>query len=107
MRAKGNNRYRVFQREDRTEKIDEIGVVTWSDDHKLELASAARHRRDFLEKLLKRLNSADVIHVFLVPPPEAEHGAIYSRPVRRSDAGFREALMERLKMDYGIELKPN
>ena len=106
MVAKAKNRYRVFQTEEGSDGSLEIGLVTLSDDHKLRLASAVPDRQEFLDKLVKRMNDADVIHVIAAPPPEAERTAVYSRPVRRSDAGFRQALMDRLKTRHGIELKP-
>jgi len=106
MSAKAKHRYRVFETREGSKETVEIGVVTLSDDHKLRLASAAPDRREFLDKLVARLNGADVIHVAAAPPPEAKRGEIYSRPVRRADAGFRQALTDRLKTRYGIELKP-
>jgi len=106
MSAKAKNRYRVFQTEEGSGRTLEIGVVTLSDDHELRLASAAPDRREFLDKLVTRINGADVIHVIAAAPPEAERRAVYSRPVRRSDAGFRKALTDRLKTHYGIELRP-
>jgi hypothetical protein len=106
MSAKPKNRYRVLQTEHGSDKISEIGVVTLSDDHKMRLISAAPERRESLDKLLTQLNGADVIHVIAAPPPGAERGDIYTRPIRRSDAAFRQALTDRLKSRYDIELKP-
>jgi hypothetical protein len=106
MSAKADNRYRVLQTEPGSDKVAEVGVVALSDDHKLRLISAAPKRREFLDKLLTRLNGADVIHVVAAPPPGAERGDIYTRPIRRSDAAFRQALTDRLKTRYDIELKP-
>lgn len=106
MSAKAKDRYRVFQTEEGSDRILEIGVVTLSDDHKLRLASAAPERREFLDKLVKRMNGDDVIHVTAAPPPGAERFALYTRPVRRSDAEFRKALTDHLKRRYRIELRP-
>jgi hypothetical protein len=106
MTAKAEKRYRVFHTEEEANRSVEIGVVTLSDDHRLQLISAVRGRREFLERLVRELNGAKVIHVIAPPPPEADRRAIYTRPVERSDAGFREAFTERLNRDYGIELKP-
>jgi len=106
MSAKAKSRYRVFQTDEASEQTREIGVVTLSDDHKLRLVSAASDRREFLDKLATRMNGDDVLHVIAAPPPEAERGAIYTRPVPRANAGFRKALMDHLKSRYAIELKP-
>ncbi len=104
--AKDKNRYRVFQLADESDEATEIGVVTLSDDHKLRLVSAVAARREFLEKLVAHINAASVVHVNAPPPPEAERTDLYSRPVSRSAAGFRQALIESLNESYGIELKP-
>jgi hypothetical protein len=106
MRAKAKSRYRLFQTEKGSDRTREIGVVTLSDDHKLRLVSAASDRREFLDKLVARTNGDDVLHVIAAPPPEAERFAVYTRPVPRSNAGFRKALLDHLKSRYAVELKP-
>ena len=103
---KTENRYRVFEPEEESGRVVEIGVVTLSRDHKLELVSALSRRRQFLDSIVRDLNADDVIHVIAPPPPGAERYAIYTRPVKRSEAGFREALVDSLKTNYRIELKP-
>jgi hypothetical protein len=100
------SRYRVLQAELGSDRVLEIGVVTVSDDHKLRLASASPERREFLEKMVTRMNGDDVIHVDAAPPPGAARFTVFTRPIRRSDAEFRKALTDHLKKRYRIELRP-
>ena len=105
-RRETENRYRVFEPEKGSDSTVEIGIVTLSRDHKLAVASALSGRRQFLDALVRSANARDVVHMMAPPPPRAPAHAIYTRPVKRSDAGFREALVESLKRNYRIELKP-
>jgi hypothetical protein len=105
MSAETKNRYRVLEKEE-SDRIVEIGLITFSRDHKLEVVSAAPSRRQFLDSIVRMFNAREIIHVIVPPPAEAEPHDIYAQPIKRSDAGFREALVDSLKTDYGIELRP-
>lgn len=105
-RRETENRYRVFEPEKGSDSTVEIGIVTLSRDHKLGLVSALSGRRQFLDAVVASANAREVVHLMAPPPPRAPAHAIYTRPVKRSDAGFREALVASLKINYRIELKP-
>jgi hypothetical protein len=98
--------YRIVQRDAATGRARNIGVLALAPDHTLSIVSAVSGRTTFLHDLAHRTNALEQLHVDSGPPEGAEEGALYTRPVPRTDAAFHDALLARLRVYYGIELEP-
>lgn len=97
--------HRVTERDDKGQ-VRAIGVVALAPDSALSIVSAEPDRAAFLQNLVDRMNALGELHVVAAPPASAPEGAVYSNSVRRNEPEFRDALIDRLRRYYGLELTP-
>jgi hypothetical protein len=106
MSKSSTTKYQVILHEEDGTPPRPIGVVEIGPDHRLAVISTVPDRSEFLRDLAERTNDLAVLHVDVAPPPGARRGALFSKPLARHEGGFREALLERLRRYYDLELKP-
>jgi hypothetical protein len=106
MKAPRRIKYRVMQRDEGGGSARAIGILALAPDCALSIVSAEPDGAAFLQDIVDRSNALAVLHVAAAPPEDAPEGAVYTRPVRRTDGEFRQALLDRLRRYYAIDIEP-
>src|SRR5438067_2140141 len=81
-----------------------LGKLGLEDNGMLKLVSAEPSHQKFLQDLVSSINRKPLLHVSVMPPPDAPRYATYSQAIERTDPQFLEALQCFLAKNYRVFL---